>query len=871
MKHQDAIPQVLGDFRIIRRVGCGSLGSVYLASQQSRQQDVALKIIASRHGLSSKGVRHVQEFVTGVSKLVHPHIVPVYETGELGLLVYYTMEFIEGPSLDQVIARMKFHQATMYLDKPVSLSGDRPAAKCPTWVLDKFCVAKPGIGSVETLSEPKSTKATTAKNSPFHNFQAIALAISEVADGLECAHNAGILHHDIKPTNLLLSADGRLQIADFGLARLIEQPGMTLSSEYLGEATYMAPELLSAVANHLDHRADIYSLGVVLYEWITFELPFEGRSRPLSLTNSLLVDPRQPRQIDQRIPRDLQTICMKALREEPDKRYQTAQAFADDLRRFTNKQAIQARPVSVISKQVKWHKQNWSISASTLVASLIIAGAIGLSYRNYNIELAESNRYLNDSINDASVIAYAGNPQETLAWIQAVEGLGAESWVANMLNGQLALFSGQPARAAEELRQGLESNRKCIEMRVLLAKSFRELGRREELVKLERDLLRSVPTTPREKLFLGAWLSEIDLPRGYAIVKPVFDEMPWSNELASLEFADTLRLRAQDTGDVAACEEAIRLAYSISRSCPTNSYARAMEFKAALVAYMVLRDSDRAVTVESWNDANSLYATTMDADALYKKALTFLDELDKEFPNAQSTALAWAWRGCCADTSDDRLLAFRKSLSQLEQRQVSVPSILQHAYPLEIYLADELPATLQEIDTRRAAGDTDIAFLLALCLASGPDGISAAQAAIDSLADPVPGIAMIHQPTGLQLLGKPTEARRLYERIRNSKQTPAYRDGWLQRLVRYGCDEIDESALLAAMDQPAVSYFKRSEGHFFIGMKLLSQGDRQRAEEHFRQCMQARIFTAREYHISRMILAKLKSDSGWPSWISEST
>ena len=177
---------------------------------------------------------------------------------------------------------------------------------------------------------------------------------ADVADALQHAHDEGVIHRDIKPSNLLLSAEGRLSLNDFGLARVLEQPGMTMSGEFVGSPLYMSPEQITAGRAPLDHRTDVYSLGATLYELLTLRPPFPGQQRDQVIGQILHKDPVPPRRNNRRIPVDLETICLKALEKDPDRRYQTAGQMADDLRRCVNRFAISARRIGLIGRVGKW-------------------------------------------------------------------------------------------------------------------------------------------------------------------------------------------------------------------------------------------------------------------------------------------------------------------------------------------------------------------------------------------------------------------------------------------------------------------------------------------------------------------------------------
>lgn len=203
-----------------------------------------------------------------------------------------------------------------------------------------------------------------------HGPHQVATMMAEVADALDHAHEHGVIHRDVKPSNLRLAPDGRLSINDFGLARMLEQPGMTVSGEFVGSPLYMSPEQITAGRVALDHRTNIYSLGATLYELLTLQPPFPGQSRDQVLSQTLHKEAPSTRKLNHKIPLDLDTICMKAIDKDPDKRYQTAGKLAEDLRNYVNRYAISARRVGVLGKSLKIVRRNKT--TSLLLVSLIV-------------------------------------------------------------------------------------------------------------------------------------------------------------------------------------------------------------------------------------------------------------------------------------------------------------------------------------------------------------------------------------------------------------------------------------------------------------------------------------------------------------------
>jgi hypothetical protein len=200
--------------------------------------------------------------------------------------------------------------------------------------------------------------------------------IAEVADGLDYAHDQGVIHRDIKPSNLLLSPAGRLSINDFGLARMLEQPGMTMTGEFVGTPMFMSPEQITAGRAPLDHRTDIYSLGATLYELLTLQPPFPGERRDQIIAQIISKEPKPPRRHNTKVPVGLETICLKGMEKDPDRRYQTAGQMAEDLRRFVNRFAISAKRAGPLARTVKWVRRR-PVVAGLLVLVIIAGGVAG--------------------------------------------------------------------------------------------------------------------------------------------------------------------------------------------------------------------------------------------------------------------------------------------------------------------------------------------------------------------------------------------------------------------------------------------------------------------------------------------------------------
>ncbi len=324
---------ILGDYTLRRQIGRGGMGVVYEAWQGSMDRVVALKLLPAGVAADNKAFMRFMREAKTAGQLNHQNVVAVYSTGVEEGTPWYSMEYVEGETLAQIQARLK--------------------------------------------NAPENTK--TPFGFPRDNvtyYSILARCFAEVADGLQHAHSKGVIHRDIKPSNLILDAKGRLRILDFGLARLEGQESLTISGDFLGTVLYMSPEQAMAKRIRIDHRTDIYSLGATMYEMLACQPPFQGKHHQDTLSQIILRDPQSPRQLNSRIPRDLETIALKCLRKDPADRYGTAEALSQDLRRFIRGDPIEARPQATLDKLIRYVvHQRWKLTVvfTTLVLVLIIA------------------------------------------------------------------------------------------------------------------------------------------------------------------------------------------------------------------------------------------------------------------------------------------------------------------------------------------------------------------------------------------------------------------------------------------------------------------------------------------------------------------
>jgi serine/threonine protein kinase len=453
----------VGDYRILREVGRGGMGVVYEAEQVSLGRRVALKVLPRNVSQDPRTLARFRREARSAAQLHHTNIVPVFEVGKDGEVSYYAMQFIQGQGLDLVIEelrRLKDRSHTPGIDRnaesepresPVAatatspaLSGSRPVSFMAQALLTGRFVAETVGGTLETqgsnagreatsacsfhldskatVAPPASEPCAVAEASPPSSsvlpggsgfsphesgrrafFRSVAHIGRQVAAGLAFAHARGIIHRDVKPSNLLLDTEGVVWIADFGLAKASDE-GLTQTGDILGTIRYMAPERFRGGG---DRRVDVYALGLTLYELLTLKPAFDSPDRLELIEQIKTEDPQRPRTLDSRIPRDLETIVLKAIEKDPKGRYPTADALAEDLRRFLDDEPILARRATLTEKYVRWAHRNpvIAILGAALMGVLVLATAASLLVASQMSHLAGQQAMAARSERDTRIVA----------------------------------------------------------------------------------------------------------------------------------------------------------------------------------------------------------------------------------------------------------------------------------------------------------------------------------------------------------------------------------------------------------------------------------------------------------------------------------
>lgn len=415
----------LGDFELGEMIGRGGMGIVYAAKQCSLDRPVAVKVLPLSAALQPLQLRRFLLEAKAVAQLQHPHIVPIYSVGEDLGFHYHAMQLIDGYSLDK--------------DKPARF-----------WKGD---------------------------------FKALLNAAIPIAEALQHAHDCGIIHRDVKPSNLMVDKTGKVWITDFGLARSTRDSGLTLTGDLLGTVNYMSPE--QATGKPVDQRTDIYSLGVTLYEMLTGQPAFGGKASPDICRRIERDEPVRPRKINRRIPYDLETVVLKAMSKDREDRYLTAAELAFDLKAVRDGKSIVGRRPSWLQRGCRWLNSHKSLTmvaavgaAMTLLVLFISTAQVWLARHQLQVALTKS-----EERRSFAEQTYWQGRNLVSRWSDEVihplaELPGAERIRSQMLTDTIQYYESFIARStrSEQLKNDTELYRDMAIARVHLAAALMQVG-----------------------------------------------------------------------------------------------------------------------------------------------------------------------------------------------------------------------------------------------------------------------------------------------------------------------------------------------------------------------------------------------------------
>ena len=366
---QDLQIEKIGNYRIVRELGRGGMGVVFEAMHELSNRRVAVKLLPWRHLNAARFRERFEHEAQLTAKLQHGNIVPVLEYGEQDGYSFYVMQFIEGVGLDWIIKQLRGADGVVYAQEISKLHARRETNRSQATVDGNATAAaptaQPAAGAVADEFEPPSNDPPSSmqhrslRRNDWQRFARIGL---QVADALRYAHRAGTVHRDIKPANLLLDKDGRVWVTDFGLAEALEQDSKSIDVDVSGTLRYMAPEQF---AGKFDQRSDVYALGITLYELLTLRPAFNEPNDRLLVQLIIDVGPVPPRRQNSAIPKDLETVVLKAIARDPAERFQTAGELASELRRFVNGQPIHTKRLGLLTRLLRWYHGQVAKQASS--------------------------------------------------------------------------------------------------------------------------------------------------------------------------------------------------------------------------------------------------------------------------------------------------------------------------------------------------------------------------------------------------------------------------------------------------------------------------------------------------------------------------
>ena len=441
-------PPFIGEYELIREIGRGGMGVVYEARHKTMQRLVALKVLPSTNGNHQGRLDRFLREARSAGQLHHTNIVPVFEVGHWEGTHYYSMQLINGLNLSEIINEIRTIEnqteivdlsPTVGLTKERDLSSE--LASSVVFGKNSFEPHESADSTNKDLSKISNRQHQSQKladtdklnahladthrlanvgvenENYFHRVARIGL---QVAEALQHAHKSGVLHRDIKPSNLLLDAEGCVWITDFGLAKH-ELDNLTATGDIVGTLRYMAPERFNG---QTDARCDIYGLGLTIYELCTLKHAHDGSDRA-QLTKQLLHEtPVAPRLIRPDVPRDFETIVLKSIHSEPEKRYQTAAELANDLRRFIEGRPVKARRTSAIEKVWRWCRRNPVVAASAMVIFLLgmmltlLSVQFARNSRNHEIQAYQ--RLFDSQLQRADALRNSDRPGRSILSLEAV-------------------------------------------------------------------------------------------------------------------------------------------------------------------------------------------------------------------------------------------------------------------------------------------------------------------------------------------------------------------------------------------------------------------------------------------------------------------
>jgi tetratricopeptide (TPR) repeat protein len=857
------LPVVPG-YEILGDLGRGAMGVVYKARQVGLNRLVALKmILAGGHAGAAELARFRRE-VEALARLQHANIVQVYEVGEHEGKPFFSLEYCAGGSLDKKL----------------------PGAPQP-----------PGEA---------------------------ARLVESLAGAMHLTHSRNVVHRDLKPANVLLTADGTPKITDFGLAKLLDEAGLSVTGSVLGTPSYMAPEQAAGRSDAVGPAADSYALGAILYECLTGHPPFKAESPMDTLVQVINDEPVPPRRLQPKCPRDLETICLKCLHKEPARRYASAQELAGDLGRFLRGEPILARPVGRVERVVKWVKRNKVVAgllAAFLVALLIALGgggwAIHQSVQAANAresqaradeakaraeaekaraeaekaraEAAHLAEKRQNAIDKALTAAMGGDLDAAERAIAKAKKAGASAGQVHMLRGQIALHRGQSRKARQHLEKAVRLLRDSVAAWGMLAAAHADDGHWERYDEAIQEMAKRTPLTPEDFLYKGYAEANLEPETGLQTIKQAFDRRPMM-AIALLLRAEVRALVAQDT-DPAEAEGAVQDARYARELLRDNPAALWVSLNAHLVkagvhehrAELALLAGSATIGQmqpgrQVWNGLVAVaVAETVIKPAELKQRQAELELAGKdadalkrftELPTLLPEAVVYRWLYFREVGRAEAVLEeLRRASEQTDHVYVAF------CYALTLYRRggrDDLEKALRVLERRpRTYNDRLLPFVLAELDYPNKQHdwpARALKASEDYTARTQDGAAVMDAQAVLCLLGKQGDAVKASQKLQKEPgRFYTLRRKPILRCLDYNAGDLPADDLVRGAKG---SRWDQCLAHYYIAMTKLAKGDRKGAQEHFDKVVKTRATLWGPYDLSWVFQARLaKAPTTWPPWI----
>ena len=826
----------LGDFLIEQQLGAGGMGVVYQARQISLNRTVALKVLPQFMSTSQTARARFKREIEATAQLHHQNIVSVHATGEESGRLFYAMEHINGPTLSQFLKQLKSNPI------PELQAADAIEHDPKT----EFEVGKTTVFSPTTTGgiDPKSNTENVPTVYRLHPqqdgdyFDQVASALAEVADGLFYAHNKEIIHRDVKPSNLLICTQGRLHLSDFGLARLSQEPSLTRTGECVGTPLYMAPEQISAGDDPVDHRVDVYGIGATLYELLTLRPPFVGDSREKVLAQISSNEPVAPRRLNKRVPRDLQTICLKALEKNPDRRYHSAGDMASDLRSYVNRFSISAKRAGPVTRITKWAQRHRGLSIGIVLATLLAVTTLFVAIRAQRLQAKWTASLQQEVFESALMAALEGKIEDAKDAVDQAVRLGAPLERIHLLEGQVELMLSNHVGAHEHFEKSANQLPNSVTAQSLLAYSSLRLQQYDRGEQLVQKIEKLQPQSVEDYLFKARAEAFFDLKAAAATLE-IAIKKDRKNLVGRLIRGEVQTKRAMDGADPVIAKTALddyEIAHEMLGATPLVSTRYLTSLLVACTAF-------------------DLHEMPEDSERVLQIAVRVSDELA-----TLDTTSAYRMRALYFDYVGDTGNALQ------EWRKIQNITVLFQALLLFREGRFDEAKRACDIFTESSKPDRMMDFIQALILSAMNDSRDDFESAFDlktgSPLSPIHELLTVY--TTACIRGDLELARREAIRLQGQNRFPEFLRRWYGRIEEYTCGQISADQLIEFTEG---SRKKLCEAHYYIGITNLASGDRPAALHHFRQSTTLRIFNFYEHHLSYAMAEQLERQPSWPKWI----